>query len=893
MSSHWFNKPENALKRAQELIGIGNKQVAMELLHGVLTARRFKTWQKAYELIMLKYLDLCVELQQHRYAKDGLHQYRNMSQQQAPASLELVILHLVESAEERVAKAREAADASAASAASAAAELQAATQIGDLEAEVSPESIMLSTMTEDGSKERLDRQLVVPWLKFLWETYRAVLDILRSNSKLEHVYHKISCKAFDFCQVYKRLTEFRRLCDTLRQHVGHLQKHVVQNTTARLKGWDGFTSESIELHLQTRFSQLEVATNLELWTEGFRTIEDIYAIMQIGNKVPKARLMASYYEKLTRIFWVSGNYLFHAYAWYKYYHLSCEFNKNLTAEERMHQASSVLLATLSIPSVEQAAVTGGGLKQAGEEAQAGYGGAKKKKVVFDEDDMAKQKHSRMATLLYFNSDPNRSALLEELMSKDMLSEVDPVLKDMYLQVEKTFKPLTLVSDLQPTLKWLKEHKTLSMYAHPMERLLVLRTLGQLSSIYHTVKMDRFQELIAGLDIGPEEVEILIVRAVKENQLKVRVDHQMSCLRFGAAAFEDDTMRSQLTNLAAKLQKVVDTITVDNKEALEARAQARADFFQQVQAGMQDEHLATLNRKQIIEKRKEELERQQQERAREEAQQKQVEETKRKQEETLRLEREAKLREHEKQQKIEEEMELQRTRDLLKSMGKDVSEQDIGKVDSAQLIQETREQAIKAKEEAEKRLKEQSRRLDYITRALRMDELPILAAKYKAQCETDLEEHEAQWVQLQAQHRQHWELSIKEKQRTRKMLAFQPAFEDMVMKVHSRNHQAQLDLARKQAREARVVAIIARARRRKMEEEEERAQEEELLRQEAEAKAEEEERQRQRLARMVPNQGLMDDEDDEDEDEGGDDYGSTEDDSDDEESDDSEKDDGRD
>ena len=88
MSNQFFHKPENALKRANELLHVGNKIMALQLLHDMLTTRKSRTWQKPFETIAIKYLDLCVELQYHRHAKDGLHQYRNMSQQQAPGSLE-------------------------------------------------------------------------------------------------------------------------------------------------------------------------------------------------------------------------------------------------------------------------------------------------------------------------------------------------------------------------------------------------------------------------------------------------------------------------------------------------------------------------------------------------------------------------------------------------------------------------------------------------------------------------------------------------------------------------------------------------------------------------------------------------------------------------------------
>ena len=47
---------------------------------------------------------------------------------------------------------------------------------------------MLSYVSGEKGKDRSDRETVTPWFKFLWETYRTVLEILRNNSKLEALY---------------------------------------------------------------------------------------------------------------------------------------------------------------------------------------------------------------------------------------------------------------------------------------------------------------------------------------------------------------------------------------------------------------------------------------------------------------------------------------------------------------------------------------------------------------------------------------------------------------------------------------------------------------------------------------------------------------------------------
>ncbi len=158
-----------------ELMNVGQKQAALQALHDLITSKRYRAWQKTLEKIMFKYVELCVDMKKGRFAKDGLIQYRIVCQQVNVSSLEEVIKYFLQLSSERA----EQAQAQAA---------EVTLDIEDLEAEKRPEDLMLSYVSGEKGKERSDRELVTPWFKFLWETYRTVLEILRNNSKLESLY---------------------------------------------------------------------------------------------------------------------------------------------------------------------------------------------------------------------------------------------------------------------------------------------------------------------------------------------------------------------------------------------------------------------------------------------------------------------------------------------------------------------------------------------------------------------------------------------------------------------------------------------------------------------------------------------------------------------------------
>ncbi|CAL0310425.1 unnamed protein product [Lupinus luteus] len=785
-----FLKPENALKRAEELINVGQKQDALQTLHDLITSKRYRAWQKTLEKIMLKYIDLCVEMRKGRYAKDGLIQYRIICQQVNVGSLEEVIKHFIHLSTEKAEHARSHAE-----------ELEAALDVDDLEADKKPEDLMLSYVSGEKGKERSDRELVTPWFKFLWETYRTVLEILRNNSKLEALYAMTAHRAFQFCKQYKRTTEFRRLCEIIRNHLANLNKYRDQRDRPDLSA-----PESLQLFLDTRFEQLKIATELGLWQEAFRSVEDIHGLMCLVKKTPKASLLVVYYAKLTEIFWISSSHLYHAYAWFRLFVLQKSFNKNLSQKDLQLIASSVVLAALSVPPHDHTH------------------GASHLELEHE-----KERNLRMANLIGFNLETkpegrevlSRSSLLVDLVSKGVMSYVTQEVKDIYHLLEHEFLPSDLALKVQPLLTKISKlggklstassvpEVQMSQYVPALEKLATLRLLQQVSNVYQTMKIETLSGMIPFFDFSV--VEKISVDAVKQKFVSMKVDHMKNVIIFCKVSLESDGLRDHLANFAEQLNNARQMIYPPERKP--SKLGALLPSLTEVVA---KEHKRLLARKSIIEKRKEEQERQLLEMEREEEskrlrQQKITEEAEQKR---LAAEYEQRknqriLREIEERQMEETQALLQEAEKRIKKKGKKpIIEGD--KLSKQTLMELALTEQVRERQEMEKKLQKLAKTMDYLERAKREEAAPLIEAAYQQRLveERTLHEHEQQ-KEVELSQQRH-EGDLMEKERLVRMIGNKEIYQERVVS----HRQAEFSRLRREREES--ISRILQSRRQERE-----------------------------------------------------------------------------
>ncbi|XP_053548646.1 eukaryotic translation initiation factor 3 subunit A [Bombina bombina] len=798
----YFQRPENALKRANEFLEVGKKQPALDVLYDVIKSKKHRTWQKIHEPIMLKYLELCVDLRKSHLAKEGLYQYKNICQQVNIKSLEDVVRAYLKLAEERTESAKESSQ-------------QMVLDIEDLDNIQTPESVLLSAVSGEDTQDRTDRLLLTPWVKFLWESYRQCLDLLRNNSKVERLYHDIAQQAFKFCLLYTRKAEFRKLCDNLRMHLSQIQRHHNQSTAINLNN-----PESQSMHLETRLVQLDSAISMELWQEAFKAVEDIHGLFALSKKPPKPQLMANYYNKVSTVFWKSGNALFHASTLHRLYHLSKEMRKNLTPEETQRMSTRVLLATLSIPITPERTDIA---------------------RLLDMDGIIVEKQRRLATLLGLQSPPNRVALINDMVRFNVLQHVVPEVKELYNWLEVEFHPLKLCTRVTKVLDWVKEQAEkepdLQQYIHQLQSNTILRLLQQVAQIYQSIEFTRLSTLLPFVDAFL--LERAIVDAARHCDLQVRIDHTSRTLSFGSdlnySAREDapvgpflqnmpsEHIRNQLTAMSTVLSKAV--VAIKPAHVLQEKEEQHQLAINSFLKNSRKEHQRILARRQTIEERKERLENLNIQREKEELELREAELQKVRKAEEERLRQEAKerekeriLQEHEqiKKKTVRERLEQIRKTELGAKAFKDIDIENLEELDPDFIMAKQVEQLEKEKRELQERLKNQEKKIDHFERAKRLEEIPLIKKAYEEQRISDMELWEQQEEERINTLMLEREKAVEHKNRMSRMLDDRDLFVARLKAARQSVYEEKLKQFEDRLSEERKIRLLERKRQRKEE-----------------------------------------------------------------------------
>ncbi|KAI8364992.1 hypothetical protein EDC96DRAFT_481685 [Choanephora cucurbitarum] len=806
MAPFYTVKSDNVLKRVEELQSVGQDEAALQALHEVVLSKRSRSNPiTVMEPIMLKYVELCVELKKGKMVKEGLHQYRNIAQNTSVNSIETIINKMLSLAEEKVAEARAKAD-------------KIAVDVDDLEASETPESIMLSTVSGDQNKDRTDRAVVTPWLKFLWEAYRTVLDIMRNNSRLETLYQAVTLKAFQFCLTYDRKTEFRRLCEILRNHFVNVAKYSHQPHAVNLND-----PETLQQYLESRFAQLNAAVDLELWQEAFKSVEDIHTLLTTSKRPPKPVMMANYYEKLTKIFMVSDDYLFHSAAWNRFATIERNINKNMTEAEHSQMASIVLLSALAIPIITTT------------KTRPGY---------VEADEYRVQKLNRLSMLMGLTSHPTRTGLLKEALNKNILSRVRPEIRDLYNILEVQFHPLSICKKINPIMAKLSEDKDLARYVRPLHQVILTRLLQQLSQVYTTVKLDFVLNLASfpsPFNYDAATIEKFIMNGCKRGELNIRIDHASQSLIFETDLFAPpkdtvtegiqlqsspaDLMRTQLSRLGVSLHAVVQMIDPSIKEKAQ---QAKQDAVQRALTGAEEEHKQALARKVIIERRKEIVETEIARKEKLAAQEKAAIAAKKAEAEKKRVEEEMKRREEERLKRIQEEIQRDQAKRIAEEIssktGLQLKPEEIEQSDVKTLLDLKVSRLQTEQKELSERLKQISKRIDHTERAFRKEEIPLLEKDYEQQQKTDKAFYEAsKKAELSASKAKHEE-NMKLKSRFSRIFGDYKTYKQRLEAEHEA-HTSSLRAEAEAAIEKEKQERIALWRQKKEEQEKIRQQEE--------------------------------------------------------------------
>lgn len=863
-------KPENVLRRAEDFIALAQPEKALDHLHQFIVHKKTRTLDHSNTQLIdvLKlFIDIAVKRRDFHSIKDALHQFKKgaVTTPNGIEALEIVVKYLLTTANSKLAQAQtDASDAAElANEQSHADALEAKRAfrnnggdededeeeddvadidhaVDDVDGDddifnVSPENMLLSAVSTDNATERSNKEFFLPWLKFIWEAYRTVIDLLKNNNQLEIPYCFVVAEVFKFCEKYQRYQEFKKFCEILRTH---LLAVVKPGYTPPIENADAVNiskGDTLQRLLETRFLQLNTAVNLELWKESFKSVEDVQHLMKFSKKSPRPSSLVTYYTNLAKVFQISDNLLFDAAARLKLFNLLIQ-NPNIKESELKETASLQLIASLVIPLQSN--------------------GTNQDVSIFTSTDIIdfdffNRKNNKLASLLNLKEIPTKETLIN---SPVIFNYADVELIKLFKLIESTpVNPLTLKNEIDEILTNLSSNVLYASYLNDLKTIIIQKIVIQLASVYETINFDFISRLISFdseiFKIDDFQLEDLLLNIEQTNLLPnhyIEIDFDLGVVMF-IPKIENDEF-TDFSDVMTSLTQSIKLINIQDSELsqsglLTKLTKSANESFQGEIEELERRFVELKERekklKELKDKDDDELKKIRAEELQEE-----------KRLEKERLENDEVKREEERERKQRERIQL----DQLKTLVAEVNEKGVIKLSMEEAKKMTTEQIKKMQidqlEQDRKvmleKLDSTAKRVDYLERAQREAELPLLQSEADKVLDIQKAEYEEMKNALIEKAKLEYAANVKVKTRLTKFVEDYNEIIETTKNAAYEQYQKDKDDAQKKledAKKARIAEFIASKKR-----DFEAAQERAKSQAEAEAKAVEAAKAREELLR---------------------------------------------
>lgn len=455
---------------------------------------------------MTLYINLAVKLQNFLLIRDGLSQYRYMAQSSNIInSLETILNYYRDKMEalfqEKLSKYSE----------------KKLIEIEDIDNEDSPENLFLISIDP---KSKCEREEIKTFMKSLWDAYKTIIEIVRTNNKLEDILMSTSEKIFLFCEKFKRNVEFKRFSESMRFYVGKIFRNITMypDYLKNTYSVDITESESNERYLTIFSLQMKTALNLKLWQEAFKICEDMNSLIKIRRGVLKPKFLSDYFENMAKVFWNSEYYLYHANAFFSHYTIYKKFSK-ASSQEILNKTNLLVLSILSIPPFTI------------------------------ENEQKEENRVKIANLLSSSGTlPKRNELINIVKSTNLLELVSPEIIDLFKLLEEDFDLLNFSSKAESLFSLLRENPAYVVYVHALKVNLVYKTLLSLKEVYKTMTLAKLHKILHIIETPV--IENIILMAHLQDYINVKINHELNVIVFGQNEQKSGFFLNEQLNLLA-------------------------------------------------------------------------------------------------------------------------------------------------------------------------------------------------------------------------------------------------------------------------------------------------------------------------------------------------------